>query len=244
MKYIEQRVEELEKEVNLLKAKNKLNDTSRYLNNYKSYNNPNDKDYIYNPSVNLMSEPDLETSFGHFWDSSDLEKNPLDTVTVNLSSIVEDSIQNPNYLDSFYNPSDLPEYCPPYPNFISSWNDSIKSEDVINETNEYEFKSNYDKMDKDFLEWLSKNNKKPKLNTNLENKIEEKYGEIICTFPIHRHEWEMDGYGYIVENKNGRDIILTDHGNPYISNIKELESLIVSYKNIIQKTERAIFLLK
>jgi hypothetical protein len=54
----------------------------------------------------------------------------------------------------------------------------------------------------------------------------------------------MDGYGYIVENKNGRDIILTDHGNPYISNIKELESLVASYKNIIQKTERAMFLLK
>jgi hypothetical protein len=33
MKYLEQIVEELEKEVKLLNAKNKLNDTSSYLNN-------------------------------------------------------------------------------------------------------------------------------------------------------------------------------------------------------------------
>ena len=220
MKYLEQRVEELEKEVNLLKAKNKLNNTSSYLNNYPPYDNPNSLDYMYNHSnMTLLSESGLESSNGHFWNSSELEKNPLDTVTVNLSSIVDDS--------TYYHPE--------YPNILGSWDDKPS---VLG------FNSEFDKMDKDFLEWSSKVNKKPKLNSNLENKIEEKYGEIISIFPIHRHEWEMDGYGYIVENKNGRDIILTDHGNPYISNIKELESLLVSYKNIIQKTERAMFLLK
>jgi hypothetical protein len=75
MKYLEQRVEELELEVKLLKAKNKLNDTSIYLNNYPPYNNPNKEDYMYNPSINLMSEPDLETAISNPWDSSELQKN-------------------------------------------------------------------------------------------------------------------------------------------------------------------------
>ena len=224
MKYLEQRVDELENEVNLLKAKNKLSDTSSYLNNYPPYNNPNSPDYMYNHSnVTLLSESGLGTFTGHIWDSSELEKNPLDTITVNLSSIADDS--------TYYHPE--------YPNVLGSWDDKPSA---------WGFNSEYDKMDKDFLEWSSKVNKKPKLNSNLENKIEQKYGEIISSFPIHRHEWEMDGYGYIVENKNahysGRDIILTDHGNPYISNIKELETLVASYKDIIQKTERALFLLK
>lgn len=242
MKYLEQRVEELEKEVKLLKAKNKLNDTSNYLNNYPPYNNPNSPDYMYNHSnMTLLSESGLGTYTGHFWDSSELEKNPLDTITVKLSSMVDDALASCSYINS----SDSLYYHPEYPNILGSWVENPRPEDVLKEDIDRDlFKSNYDKMDKDFLEWSSKLNKKPKLNSNLENKIEQKYGEIISSFPIHRHEWEMDGYGYIVENKNGRDIILTDHGNPYISNIKELESLLVSYKNIIQKTERAMFLLK
>jgi len=211
MKYLEQRVEELEKEVNLLKAKNKLKDTSSYLDNYHPYNNPNSPDYMYNHSnTTLLSESGLGTYIGHYWDSSELEKNPLDTITINLSSTLDDS--------TYYHPE--------YPNILGSWDEN---------------ENNFTQCEKDFWNSL---NEKPKLTTHFDNKIEEKYGKIISTFPIRHHEWEMDGYGYVVENKNGRDIILTDHGNPYISNIKELESLIVSYKDIIQKTERAMFLLK
>jgi hypothetical protein len=215
MKYLEQRVEELELEIKLLKAKNKLNDTSSYLNNYPPYNDPNKEDYMYNdPNITLFSESKLESSNNHFWDYSELEKNPLDTITENLSSIEDDNFPNTDYVIF----SDLPEYYPPYPNILSSWdnceNDILQSEKGI------------------------------KLKTYLEKKIEEKYGKVISKFPVHRHEWEMDGYGYIVENKNGRNIILTDHGNPYTSNINELESLVASYKDVIQKTERAMFLLK
>jgi hypothetical protein len=215
MKYLEQRVEELELEIKILKAKNKLNDTSSYLTNYQPYNDPNKEDYMYNHSnMASLSEYELESFNGHYWDSSELEKNPLDTITVNLSSVADHNFPNQNYVDS----SDLPEYYPLYPNILSSWddceNDILQSEKGI------------------------------KLKTYLEKKIEEKYGKVISKFPIHRHEWEIDGYGYIVENKNVRNIILTDHGNPYTSNIKELESLVASYKDVIQKTERAMFLLK
>ena len=94
MKYLEQRVAELEKEVALLKAKNKLEETKGH-------------DYMYShTSLNLLSEPDLETAFASPWDYSDMEKNPLDTITETLSSIE-------NY--------DFRGY--PYPNIISSWNE-------------------------------------------------------------------------------------------------------------------------
>jgi hypothetical protein len=97
-KYLEQRVEELELEVKELKAKIKLNDTkdtSKYLNNYSKYNplksvyNSCD-DYMYNPSVNLMSEPDLETAFPPYPDiwGSWVEKNHLDVISEDKPSSI------------------------------------------------------------------------------------------------------------------------------------------------------------
>ena len=89
-KYLEQRVEELELEVKLLKAKIKLNetkDTSKYINNYPKYNVF--KDYIYNSSLNLMSTPDLETTFPSPFDNSEFENVPLSTVTVNQQTHFE-----------------------------------------------------------------------------------------------------------------------------------------------------------
>jgi hypothetical protein len=182
MKYLEQRVEELELEVKLLKAKNKLNDTSSYLNNYPPYN----------------------SYTGHYWDSSELQKNPLDTITVNLSSITDDSIQNLNYVES----SDLPEYYPPYPDIIGSFDDTIYSNPV-------------------------------------EQKIEKDFGKIIYKFKILSHEWEMDGYGYIVRDiEYNKNIIVTNHGKPIVVNKDYLNDVISTYKETIQETERALFLIK
>ena len=125
-KYLEQRVEELELEVKLLRAKFKLEETknkstSSYLNNYPKYEPlktayPQDTDYMYNSHVNLMSEPDLETDF------------------------------------------------PPYPHISGSW-DKINPQDVISvDTNtaipDWGFVSEFDKMDKDFLEWIKSNEAK------------------------------------------------------------------------------------
>jgi hypothetical protein len=57
----------------------------------------------------------------------------------------------------------------------------------------------------------------------------------------------MDGYGYIVESsyylESSRDLILTDHGVPYKANKEDLNERLSKYKDVIQKTERAIFLL-
>jgi hypothetical protein len=167
MKYLEQRVEELEREMLRLKAKiisleckhdhlynSNIEDTSKYLNNYPPYS-----------GVNLMSEPDLETTFASPWDCSEAEKKSLDTITIKKSSAIDDSTyyhpEYPNVLGSwdptpdYVDSTDIPTYYPP-----------ANPEDVLNE-NESGFKkgynpepirpwkSDYDKMDKDFLEWLN-----------------------------------------------------------------------------------------
>jgi hypothetical protein len=172
MKYVEQRLEELEREILKLKAKVikmecerdylydcDKNDTSHYLYNYPPY-----------PSVNIMSEPDLETAFASPFDKTKMEQNPLNTVTVDTKNtndvfdppypnIVGSWDKNLDYVDSF----DLPTYYPP-----------TNPEDVLDE-NKSGFKTDsnttpirpwsptYDKMDKDFLEWMkAKADKKAK----------------------------------------------------------------------------------
>jgi hypothetical protein len=218
MKYLEQRVEELELEVKLLKTKNKLEETKKldYLFSHS------DQEFI---DQQFITKFGLETSNGHFWDSSELKKNPLDTITSNLSSITNDS----------------PYYHPEYPNVLGSWDpnpDYVDSDDLP---------VYYPPLNPDDIlkESTGFNNNQPirLKKTSLEAKIENKFGEIICKFPLLHHEWEMDSYGYIVENKNGRELILTSHGNPYKANVNELELKRAHYKDIIQQTERALFLL-
>lgn len=138
-KFLEQRVEELELEVKLLRAKIKLSetkDTSKYLNNYTKHEPF--KDYMYNSSSTLISEPELETAFAS-----------LDAV-VKLESIT--------HLDSDF---------PPYPDIWGSWDDKNPKNplDVISEENppaipDWGGTSEFDKTDKDFLEWLKSNEAK------------------------------------------------------------------------------------
>jgi hypothetical protein len=245
MKKIEQRIEELEREVILLKAKNKLQETKTVgFVNKQPIRVPLNKeinDYMFNSSVNLMSEPDLETAFASPWDSSEMIKNPLDTITVNLNPIASGTYPNPNYTDS----SDLPEYYPPYPDIIGSWNDNFKdtiwqsiSDTNSNETfNSLGFESEFDKSDKAFLEFLNK--------TTLDKKIENNFGKIISKFRILNLEWEMDGYGYIVSDiEYNKNIIVTNHGKPMVVNKSYLNDVISTYKETIQETERALFLIK
>ena len=59
MKYIEQRIEALEKEVAFLKSKQS-------------------SDYLFNSDPNLL--PELETTFASPWEKSQEQKNSLDTL--------------------------------------------------------------------------------------------------------------------------------------------------------------------
>ena len=297
MKYLDERVEDLELEVKLLKAQIKLQetkttgfvdkqpirlgkkDTSHYLNNYPptpDWRNKEINDYMFNPITNLMSEPDLETTFASPWNSSEI-KNSLDTIAVNLSSIADHNFPNLDYVDS----SDLPEYYPPYPNIIGSWDDydgNVDNDlvsfnqtdkippypghfntiscsddksfnDVLNEnvTDDCGFKMNYeepittwgfesefDKQDKDFLKYLN----------STEKKIEKLYGKIISKFKFLNHQWEMDGYGYVINTGNDKKIIVTNHGKPIAVDKSYIETKISEYKEVIQETQRALFLIK
>ena len=103
-KYLEQRVEELELEVKLLRAKIKLNEpngTSKYINNYPKCDPF--KDYMHDSNVNSMSETDF----------------------------------------------------PPYPDILDSWDNN--PDDIVEEESttipSWGFVSEFDKIDKDFLEW-------------------------------------------------------------------------------------------
>jgi hypothetical protein len=256
MKYLEQRVEELEKELALVRAKIKLQetnvkkeDTSHYLtNNYPpspDWRNKEINDYTFNSSVNLMSEPDLETAFASPWDSSEMIKNPLDTITVSLSSTISDTLYNHNYIDS----SDLPQYIPPYPDIIGSWDDKPYEGGFLS-TFDTESKnyldyvdsaiSNFDKEDKRFLEYL--NSTKTKNTT--EQKIEKNFGKIVSKFKILNHEWEMDGHGYIVNDGTQKKVVITNHNKPIVANVEYIHAKISEYKETIQETERALFLIK
>ena len=196
MKYLEQRVEELELEVKLLKAKNKLNDTSRYFNNYPPYKDPNKEDYMYNH---------LDMSL--------------------LSGVNVDS-------------SDLPQCYPPYPDVIGSydnfdWN-TMKDWVSFNQTDEIPPYPGHEEISDFSSEKLDKT----------EKTIEKDFGKIISKFKILTHEWEMDGYGYIVRDlEYNKNAIVTNHGKPMVVNKSYLNDIIAGYKEIIQETQRALFLI-
>lgn len=184
MKYLEQRIEELELEVKLIKAKDKLGEIKI-------------NDYAFNPSVNLMSYPDLETAFASQFNNDEISKNQLDAISLKSESLVNDSSFNFDH----YNYSD-------YPNIIGSWDDSFSSNPI-------------------------------------EEKIKEKFGKIVFKFKILNHEWEMDGYGYVIDDGvDYRKIVVTDHGKLKIADKDYLANKIKEYEEIIKETKKAINLFK
>ena len=81
------------------------------------------------------------------------------------------------------------------------------------------------------------------MKTIIEEKIEEHFGEIIYKFPVLHHNWECDGYGYVVEKNGKKDIVMTNHGNLYVSSVKELYVKLAEYTKISFDTKKAITLL-
>ena len=165
-KYIEQRVDDLELEIKILKARDKLSTKDIMFSNSSL---PQAPDYMYHSSVNLMYEPTLATAYSSYFDS-------MDKVDLNIKNDPLVSITQPKHLDteSFHVPIDksfLPDSWdtdfPPYPDTIDSWDPNPG--DVVDE---YGFKMNhetitswgviseFDKMDKDFLEWLKMDGKR------------------------------------------------------------------------------------
>jgi len=153
-KYLEQRVEQLELEINLLKAKFKLEETkskstSSYLNNYPKYDPF--KDYMHNSSENFMSPSPLETSIASPFDNS-VPDNFLDTFSFKNPVHSDADIENGSSKQHYVSYDEYPEY----PNIWGSFD--ANPEDVITEDQTtfapWGFVSEFDKMDKNFLDWI------------------------------------------------------------------------------------------
>ena len=81
------------------------------------------------------------------------------------------------------------------------------------------------------------------MNNLLEEKIKEQFGKIVLKFPILHHNWEGDGYGYIVKKDGINALVLTNHNKPYDAELSELHAKLAEYQTIISETENAIFIL-
>jgi hypothetical protein len=160
MKYIEQRVEELESEVALLKAKNKLQETNLKIS-YSDGNKFNFKEAMEN----------IPTDFN---------------ITLDDYEYMEASVK--------------------YPEIVGSWDDLPHS-------------------------------------SELEKKIEKEFGKIVSKFRILHHQWEMDGYGYIINSGAGHKLVITDHGKPLIVGEDYLINKLKGYNDIVQNTEKALSLI-
>lgn len=158
---LEQRVEELEKELALLKAKNKLQETNLKIS-YSDGNKFNFKEAMEN----------IKTDFN---------------ITLDDYNFMEASVK--------------------YPEIVGSWDDLPYSSAV-------------------------------------EKKIEKNLGKIVAKFKILHHEWEMDGYGYIIYDQGEKQLVISDHGTIRIVDKEHLNELIKNYKEVIQETEKALSLIK
>jgi hypothetical protein len=177
MKYLEQRVEELEKELALLKAKNKLQETN------------------------------LKISY------SDESKFNFKEAMENITTVTNFTLDDYEFMEASVE----------YPEIVGSWDDLSYSSPI-------------------------------------EKKIENEFGKIISKFKILNHEWEMDGYGYIVvaegyqkikfsdhgyiSEDDKKIIVVTDHGKPIVVEKSYIDNKISEYKETIQESQRALFLIK
>ena len=65
--------------------------------------------------------------------------------------------------------------------------------------------------------------------------------KVVYTFDVAYVGWECDSTGWVaLDDRGDSHIILTNHGSPYVANIKKMKDLISSYINLIDKTNRAI----
>jgi hypothetical protein len=81
-------------------------------------------------------------------------------------------------------------------------------------------------------------------STGVDKKIEKEFGKIIHKFEILNHQWEMDGYGYIVNTGFDCKLIVTDHGKPVIVGKDFITNKLEEYKQIVLNTEKALSLIK
>jgi hypothetical protein len=95
--YLEQRIEKLEQEIQELKIKLFQQEFIDTRNTWG--------DTMYNPSITLLSTPDLDTAFASPFDQPTSGGDTLDTIVIGVSS--EDYPEYPNIWGSWEEPLNL-----------------------------------------------------------------------------------------------------------------------------------------
>lgn len=209
MKYLEDRIKELELEFSIMKAKLKLQEFQT-----------KDVSFVLNEHYPISNSENKETDFNNPCDLSEIKNDSLNSINVNLSSIYNDDLYNKNFNEKMYD-------FPSYPAIIGSWDNlDLASFDETDDIPPYtdDFEIGY-------------------LNPP-EKKMEKDLGKIVFKFKVLHHEWEMDGYGYIIDTKEGKQLVTTNHGRPMFSNKDYLKNMIKLYKEVIQETEKASSLIE
>lgn len=69
--------------------------------------------------------------------------------------------------------------------------------------------------------------------------------EILAEFPVLWDGWEMDNTGWVVRRQSSGKtaLVLTNHGTPYFAERKEIQGKLDQYREVVDKTERALALL-
>lgn len=69
--------------------------------------------------------------------------------------------------------------------------------------------------------------------------------KILMTFPIGYIGWEMDNYGWVVQDTKGKKhLVRTNHGSLCVASKSELNEKMTEYKAWIKQTKEALELLK
>ena len=76
--------------------------------------------------------------------------------------------------------------------------------------------------------------------TSLDLKVESRYGKILLKFKIFYYDWEMDNYGYVVNDGARNKLVTTNHGRLTEIDVDYLFHKIKEYENAIRETKEAI----
>lgn len=79
------------------------------------------------------------------------------------------------------------------------------------------------------------------------NFVVETWGEsakIVYDFPVLQHDWEGDGWGWVVDVKGEKKLVLTNDNDPYVAKPSELQEKLDYYNNVRVATSVAMQMLK
>lgn len=71
-----------------------------------------------------------------------------------------------------------------------------------------------------------------------------KADKILLEFPVLWEGWKHDSKAWVMERPDGtRYLRMTNHGNKYEANLRELQALITEYQRVIDLSKKALSLL-